>query len=145
MKRRDLRFLLLLPLICAGCDMVWGGSAATPSSDRAREALEKSLNTWKNGKPPGMVEGTSPPVQAVDSKWQSGSRLESFEILREDPAGVERRFIVNLHLAKPSMTAETSYLVVGSGPIWVYREEDYQRMLNMDNNPDPRRKARAGR
>ena len=31
---------------------------------------------------------------------------------------------------------------VGRDPVWVYREEDYTRMLNMDNNPRPARPSR---
>jgi hypothetical protein len=144
MTRRDLRFLLLLPLVCSGCSFVWGGSA-TPSSGGAREALEKSLTAWKAGKRPGMIDGTTPPVQAVDSKWLAGRKLDSFEILREEPSEVERLFVVKLVRGNPAVAEEARYLVVGTGPIWVYRDEDYQRMLNMDDNPVPRRGARARR
>jgi hypothetical protein len=145
MTRHVLRWLLVLPLVCSGCGFGKGGGAATPSADLAGGALEKSLAAWNVGKRPGTLEGTDPPVQAVDSKWQSGAKLGSFEILHEEASETERRFSVRLVQGNPPITEEVRYMVVGKGPILVYREEDYQRMINMDNNPVPRPSRRAGR
>ena len=33
--------------------------------------------------------------------------------------------------------------VHGRDPVWVYREEDYKRMINMDNNPEPTSSRRS--
>ena len=42
-------------------------------------------------------------------------------------------------MKKPPATREARYVVVGRGPVLVYREEDYTRAMNMDNNPTPPR------
>jgi hypothetical protein len=40
-------------------------------------------------------------------------------------------------LKKPAGEKSVHYFVHGRDPVWVYREEDYKRMANMDNNPEP--------
>ncbi len=114
----------------------------TPSDNVAHQALETSLKTWQEGKPASSLEGREPSILPVDTQWQSGEKLESYEILREDPSDeTVKKFVVNLVTkkasAKTSDKKETHYIVVGRGPIWVYEQEDYQRTLNMDNNPQP--------
>ena len=42
----------------------------------------------------------------------------------------------------PAASTEATYVVVGNSPIAVFREEDYNRTLNMDNNPTPTKKRR---
>jgi hypothetical protein len=113
-----------------------------PAPDRARAALEASLNAWREGKRPGNIAGTDPPVQAVDNDWTNGRKLTAFEILREQPSESDKRFVVKLTHAAPAATAEAVYVVLGASPIAVFREEDYTRTLNMDNNPTPRKRGR---
>ncbi len=55
-------------------------------------------------------------------------------------------------MKKPPGDQSVRYFVHGRDPVWVYREEDYKRMINMDNNPvpasridSPARGDRAGR
>jgi hypothetical protein len=50
-----------------------------------------------------------------------------------------------LHHGSPGAAEDARYMVVGTGPIWVYREEDYQRMINMDNSPTTRPASRRAR
>ena len=119
-----------------------GGPNMNPAADRARAALEASLNAWREGKKPGQVEGADTPVQAVDNDWTNGRKLASYEVLREQPSESDKRFVVKLTYANPGATAETTYVVVGASPIGVYREEDYTRMLNMDNNPSTPKRRR---
>jgi len=139
-RRRPLAISGLV-LLVAGCGT---GGGAAPPADVARTALEKALTTWKDGGRPGLIAGTDPPVQAVDSKWQGGLKLGSFEILREEPGESDRRFAVRLIHPSPAGDAEARYMVIGQGPIWVYRDEDYQRFLNMEDNP-AQKKATARR
>jgi hypothetical protein len=113
-----------------------------PSADRARTALETSLNAWREGKRPGNIEGTDPPVQAIDNDWTNGRKLTAFEILREQPSESDKRFIVKLTYAAPVAQAETTYVVLGASPVAVFREEDFARTLNMDNNPTPKKTRR---
>jgi hypothetical protein len=122
--------LLLAAVGCGG-----NGGASPPSDDVARVALEASLKAWRDGDKPGTVAGTDPPVQVLDTPWSKGDRLASYEILGEETGAVEKRFDVRLTLAKPERVQEVKYYVVGRGPVMVFRDEDYQRNINMEDGP----------
>lgn len=131
------RAAILTLLVLAGC----GGPSTVPSGDAARAALEQALNAWKSGSSPGDLPGTTPPVQAVDSTWRAGRKLASFEIVREEPAEDERRFVVRRQIDSEKEPDEVLYIVFGRDPVRVYAEDDYRRLIEMDNNPAPRKKA----
>lgn len=133
---------LLLPL-GAGCG---GDSAAAPSDDAARAALGAALSAWSQGAKPGEVSGTDPKVTVHDTPWSQGQRLASFEILKEDEgAAVEKQFTVRLTLSKPERTEEARYHVLGVDPLMVFRDEDYQRNINMENGPSLSKRGRQAR
>ncbi len=78
----------------------------------------------------------TPPIQVGDSAWQAGQQVESFEIGEEEDDGDgTKQFAVKLKMKKPPGDQSVRYFVHGRDPVWVYREEDYKRMINMDNNP----------
>jgi hypothetical protein len=137
-RRPALGAALAILLVVPSC----GGPSMNPAADRAKVALEASLNAWRDGKKPGNIEGTDPPVQAVDNDWTNGRKLEAFEILREQPSDSDKRFVVKLTYKAPSAVTEAVYVVLGASPIAVFREEDYVRTMNMDNNPTPQKKRR---
>jgi hypothetical protein len=139
-RRLALGAAVVLLILGSSC----GGPSMNPSADRARTALEASLNAWREGEKPGNIEGTNPPVQAVDNEWTNGRKLESFEILGEQPSESDKRFTVKLTYTAATKVKpeEVLYIVVGVSPIAVFREEDYARTLNMDNNPQPKGKSR---
>ncbi len=115
--------LCLLP----GCGT--GHARFTPGEDEARDALEHALSAWRDGQ-------AAPPAHVVESAWRNGQQIEKFEILREqDGDDGTKVFSVRLSTKKPKGDREIVYVVHGRDPIWVYREEDYNRMLQMDNNP----------
>jgi hypothetical protein len=128
--------LLCSPLIllcCAGgCS---NGASAVPSEQVARTALEAALNSWCDGGKPGVLPGTEPRVEVHDTPWASGQSLTSFEILREEPGTVDKRFAVRLSLAKPDRVLEVEYHVLGVAPVMVFRDEDYERNINMVDGP----------
>lgn len=128
----------VLLIIFAG--LCCGRPNMNPSADRARGALEASLNAWREGKKPGNVAGTDPPVQVVDNEWTNGRKLAAFEVLREQPSELDKRFAVKLTYKTPDVAVEAVYVILGVSPIAVFREEDYARILNMDNNPIPKKK-----
>jgi hypothetical protein len=72
----------------------------------------------------------------IDSAWQGGQQIESFLIGDAQDAGDgTMQFAVKL-VTKPKGTEqEVKFVVHGRDPVYVFREEDYQRTLNMDNNP----------
>ncbi len=137
-RRPALGAALAILLVVPSC----GGPSMNPTVDRAKVALEASLNAWRDGKKPGNIEGTDPPVQVVDNDWTNGRKLAAFEILREQPSESDKRFVVKLTFAAPSAETEAIYVVLGASPIAVFREEDYTRTMNMDNNPTPKKKRR---
>lgn len=108
----------------------------------AKGALEAALNAWKEGKPCGEIPGVVPTTRVVDSAWMSGEQLGAFAIVAGpsgDPAGGPRTFRVKLTMAKPAGEREVDYILMGADPLIIYRDEDFQRTLNMDNNPAPKR------
>ena len=132
---------LALLLAAAGCGQ--GKSEGLPSDEVARRALEASLTAWRDGAKPGPVAGTQPPVVAYDTPWSKGDRLSSFEIVKEDVKASEMKFSVRLSLAKPDRVQEAEYYVLGRDPVMVFRDEDYERNINMVNGPDATKPGRA--
>ena len=128
----------------SGCGLASSGTtAATPTTQNGRKALEAALDAWKAGKPIGTVPGAEPAVNVVDRDWQAGQQLSSYEILREEPANPERKFAVKLTTSKPTATSkEVFYVIVGNGPSWVFREEDYAQSINMDDGASRPTKGR---
>jgi hypothetical protein len=138
--------LLTLSLVLAsGCGDP--SRAHAPGASQARKALDDALGAWKAGEKPDRLVTATPPVHAVDFQWQAGQALDDFQILADEPdAGdAARRFSVRLELkpakgakpADPKVATTTHFVVLGRDPVWIYREEDYTRLLNMDDNPRP--------
>ena len=128
--------------LLAGCGD--GNARYKPTADEARTSLEAALTAWRDGKPYGPIEGT-PPVHMVDSAWQGGQQIESFQIGDEEDAGdATKQFAVKLKTKKSSTDQDVRFIVHGRDPVWVYREDDYKRMLNMENNPETTPKSKSG-
>jgi hypothetical protein len=121
--------LCVICVILAGCSKKGKDSEFVPSSDKARSALESALNNWKDGHPSGPVPGkSSPKIEMMDAGWQAERKLVSYEILKEEPAGEGPRFFtVRLTLAEGA-PVELRYVVMGKDPLWVAREEEYNKM-----------------
>lgn len=137
MNTRSIYSFKALLVLCVFCSLLVGCSSKgydkyIPSEDKARQALEATLNAWRDGKKPGAVEGAPVPVQAVDSQWQVGKKLRSYEIIGEEPNEGPRVFSVRLTLQRPAgQQATVRYYVVGKDPLWVYREDDYKAPAGM--------------
>lgn len=120
-----------LPVMLLACLTLTGcggrrGDPRVPPLATAREALKTALTAWQNGQPHGKIEATSPPIEVVDSVWQRGAKLKSYEIIGEesDPEGL-RWFSVRLQLEKAGSPQEVRYLVMGQTSLTVFRKEDY--------------------
>jgi hypothetical protein len=98
-----------------------------PSGATARESVEAALNAWKNGEPPGSIKLGEKPVNIVDSRWQRGTKLESFQVTEELAPNPHPSYKVKLQFAKETASSETTYLVIGLDPLLIYRSEDYER------------------
>ena len=126
-----MRLYIVMAFSATGC----GGARIDPPAEVARSALVASLSAWREGKTPADVASGTPPVQVVDHDWTLGRKLSGFEVLRAEPSTADKRFAAKLSLEGPKAEAEVVYVVVGTGPVAVYRLEDYQRALNMDDGP----------
>ncbi len=119
---------------CGGAER--GHEAYIPSEDRAKDALEKALAAWKNGQPHGTIEAGTAKINVVDSKWQSGQKLASYEILRAEPGQGPVAFSVKLLLTDPPGEQQVRYVVLGpTEGLWVYREEDFKQISGMEGAP----------
>ncbi len=130
-------------LAMSGC----GGSSSkyTPTGESAKETLTHALTSWQKGEKYGQLASATPPINVGDSQWESGKGLESFEILGEEsvPGQSNKMFTVNLKLKGGKAATKTKYVVVGVDPVWVYHEDNFRRLLNMDNNPNPVGKSKS--
>jgi hypothetical protein len=132
------RVLALAVLAAAG--LACGGPSTNPSETDARAALEAALSGWKGGKNPADMATAASPVHVVDAEWTNGRKLADFQILREVASEADKRFAVKLVQAEPAKEEEVVYIVVGAGTKTVFRSEDYDRTMNMDNNPVPKKR-----
>lgn len=126
--------------IAGGCGVA---PAIDPGVDGGRAALDAALSAWKSGAAVGAVTGTKPPVQAVDSVWGSGKKLKDYEIVAADPGSSPPRWNVRLKMEGQPKAEDAVYVLVGADPVWVYREDDFLRTMNMDDNPTAKTRTRA--
>jgi hypothetical protein len=102
------------------------------SPENARRALETALTAWRDGQPVGEIRGGPVTIQAVDSRWKAGKKLEQFEILSEEAGQTAVTvFSVRLKLKGAATPEMLRYMVVGRDPLWVYREEDFKGQSGM--------------
>ncbi len=145
-NRRLLALLLGPSLLLSSAGGCGGGrSEGLPSEDVARRSLEAALTAWRDGAKPGQIAGTQPVVQVHDTPWSLGDRLSSYEIVGEDKSGPDLKFSVRLSLAKPERVQEAEYHVLGRDPVMVFRDEDYERNINMVNGPSLNKSASSKR
>jgi hypothetical protein len=106
-----------------------------PDERDARRALEDSLAAWQNSPQLERTVSKLKPIMFVDQQRQPGQRLRDFSVLGESP-GLEgyRQFVVKLSLEEPDQSLLVSYYVFGQGPIWVYRAEDFDMLMHMDQS-----------
>ena len=104
-----------------------------PAAAASRAALEKALEAWREGQPPGRIEG-KPAVQVGDTHRRPGQQLARYEIVGELPSDEGRLFAVRVELEKPTQEEKVNFLVVGIDPLWVFRQEDYQMVTHWEHN-----------
>ena len=124
--------LVLLALAASGCG---GGSAPLPSSTEARTALQTALDAWNTGTPASALVEGKPSLQAVDHEWASGKGLDSYVIGDEQSGDGNKTFTVSITLKGSSSPIDVRYMIFGRNPIRVYRDDDFTRMANMEDNP----------
>lgn len=117
-----------LALAAVGCGREGKVEDFAPSVRNARTALESALTHWQGGGAHGTVPNTKPAVEVLDSKWNAGQKLKSFEVLSADaPAGGPTTFRVRLTFAQGT-PQEVKYAVIGIDPLWVYSDDEFQKL-----------------
>jgi hypothetical protein len=126
----------LLAALAAGCGTSGGNrspDAFVPPVETARSALEASLRAWRGGHPAGPAEASGTRVEVWDSERDPARPLKSFEILGPVDADRARGFAVRLAFDGPPEEEVVRYLVLGQDPLWVFRQEDYERISHWEH------------
>jgi hypothetical protein len=93
------KFLMIVGLSAAAIVLPGCGSGPPKPADpvAAREALERSLSAWKEGKTPESLKSDEPPIVVSDPAWSNGARLIKYQIEPGDRrAGADHSFLVLL-------------------------------------------------
>ena len=115
--------LALLCVVMVGCSR--SARSLSLNQPKAKEACTAFLTAWKEGKKVGDL---APKITGRDSDWETGKKLESFEILPEG-----RSDGTNLHLtvrrilkdAKGAEIKQEVAFVVGTSPVvTVFRSDE---------------------
>lgn len=118
-------------------------SAYIPNAATAREDLNTALASWqKGGKPAQLLQGEHP-IYVVDSRWEAGQELESYQIQEESPtqSPTEKRYRAVLKMKKPAVEERIEYIAVGRSPMWIFRDEDYVKQGSMGEQPKAQSKV----
>ena len=115
--------LFTLSIALTGCSRT--ARSLSLNQPKAREACTEFLTAWKNGKRVGDLK---PKIIGRDSDWETGKKLESFEIMKD-----ERSDGTNLHLtvrrtlkddAGKETQQEVAYVVGTSPVVTVFRSDE---------------------
>ena len=111
--------------------------AYIPNAATAREDLDTALASWQKGGKPAQLMTSEHPVYFVDSQWEAGQALESYQILEENasPSETEKRYGTVLKMKKPPAEKRVEYIAVGRSPMWIFRDEDYVKQGSMGEVP----------
>jgi hypothetical protein len=139
MRSLALALSLIVTVALAGCG---GGSAPLPSTVAVRQALQASLDAWKAGKPASSLSESKPSIEFVDFEWKAGKVLSEYTLGEETPGQGTQTVAATLTLKGDPAARKVQYMVLGLEPIRIYRDEDFNRAMNMDNAPAPLTKAR---
>ncbi len=127
---------LAIASFAAGCGDAPRGPAefVAPGLESSKAALVASLDAWKaDRRTSGVMIGSKPSIGVVDST-RTDRPLLDYEVV--GPLMVvekARPFAVRLVLGGPREAVETRYLVMGQDPLWVFRQEDFERLLHWEH------------
>ena len=100
-----------------------------PSEASAKESLNAALRAWQAGQAHGpvKVDAVPVPIDIYDARWQAGTTLEMYEILRTEELDKHKAFIVKTKLKDEDEVQEDTYIVIGNDPLMVFRKQDYDK------------------
>ena len=105
-----------------------------PETAVARSALARSLDRWQEGgRESGVILPGQPQVGVADST-RTERALKSYEIIGPLAlSGKARPFAVRLELEGPPESTIVRYYVLGQDPLWIYREDDFERTMHWEH------------
>lgn len=115
--------VVLLYAVVAGCSR--SARSLSLNKPKAREACTAFLMAWKEGKKVGDL---APKIIGRDSDWETGKKLESFELLPEDHSDGTNLHLKVRRILKDDKGAEIKQevaYVVGTSPVvTVFRSDE---------------------
>jgi hypothetical protein len=103
-----------------------------PERAVARAAVEKSLGRWRDSLETKTSGPKSEQVVFVDQQRRPEQRLRAFALLGDYEHESCRCFKVRLDLSEPEESKFAVYYVFGRDPMWVYRAEDFERIMHWE-------------
>lgn len=131
--------VLSLLALTLGCGSSNTEGSYVPNGNDAQDAVKLALDAWKNGQagdPAGKL-ASGATVRAIDADWTAGTKLASYEIVRELPAesaAAPRQIVVRLTYAGTAQPVEATYHVFGIDPLQVFRDKDYDKYFGTGGN-----------
>ncbi len=123
-KLREITMLSTAAIVLSVPSGCGSGPPKPADPAAAREALERALTAWKEGKSSESLKSENPPIVVSDHAWNNGTRLVKYEIEPGDRrAGADQSFQVILWLqddkvkAKAKERQEKTAYNVGTNPI----------------------------
>ncbi len=125
---------------CGGTSPASDRGAYIPPADVARSAVETALASWKSGKTDGAAS-TAPAVEIWDSDRAEGHVLHAYKILGQVGTDEPPCFAVRLSIDDPSTERVVRYLVMGKSPLWVFRQDDFDRISHWEHKMEVKDEA----
>lgn len=114
----------LLPVVAAGCG--GGPTFSQEELERARQALQTSLDSWKRGDLPEKLRGLPEPIEFAEEGPKTGLKLLDYQVLGTENTDTETmRFTVTLNVQDRRGRREqrhVTYAVALKSPIAVGRD-----------------------
>ena len=130
---------LAIASVAVGCGDSRQGTPdiQVPSLESSKAALVTSLEAWKaDHRVSGVLIGSKPAIGVVDAT-RADRPLLDYEIV--GPLMVDGKgqpFAVRLVLGEPREALATRYIIMGLDPLWVFRQEDFERMIHWEHKMD---------
>jgi hypothetical protein len=115
--RRIVMSLAIAVALLPGC--INSPAAGPVDPDRARKALETTLEGWKKGDAPAALSNSTPPITAQDLDWLGGAKLVDYTVTG-DGKSIEANLYVpvtlTLKTAKGKEVKKKVTYIVGTSP-----------------------------
>jgi hypothetical protein len=111
----------LLLFFTPGCGV---SSSSSVDETAARQALDRALTAWRDGKAVDSLKNEDPPLEATDHQWTGGLNLVKYEVkYNHPPSGPGQSFRVILWLKdkRSNQTKVVTQYDVTTSPLRVVR------------------------